>query len=174
MSGTMHAYAVDLGRLRAITAQPSNRDEPLSTSPQAERLRRLLAGEAPSQSTYDDYVDLEWLCASLGTPLSSRACAGTKLDLLLGIDARLPAVSRQYGISFERLLMSGPPLKLPMPNDFPMTGHLEADVVRAWHHAMTLYPLESSDPYADDVFVELEDWIGHAAARDVGLVTFYQ
>lgn len=68
MSGTMHAYAVDLGRLRAITAQPSNRDEPLSTSPQAERLRRLLAGEAPSQSTYDDYVDLEWLCASVGTP----------------------------------------------------------------------------------------------------------
>jgi hypothetical protein len=71
------------------------------------------------------------------------------------------------------LLLSGPPISIPRPADFPVIGHLEAEEVEPTLAALEIFDFKRCDKEAKAVMQQYGSWLRRARAKSEGLISLY-
>jgi len=177
MSYVLQPYIIDL---KALTSAIGSKDQVLLQSvieSDPEAFEEVLGGREiqPLQALGDLVMGapcnpeqghaygqaLERLCAHLGSGLPLRHWDAVR-------DAALSAT----GVD-KILEESGPPVKLPRVDDFPIIGHIPAEKVVMTMKEMRLRLQNCRDDGVTDLLEEFIEWLDQAEAEKKGLVLIY-
>lgn len=178
MSYSVSVYAVDLPLLRSVIAHPAHPARAALVldlgTPEGRALSVLLGGAPQRGVTAADLgYALERLCDALGRRLGGNGLSGIRSAFLEAAYAAVDPIYAPTGFFLRKLVEGGPPVPLPVPDDFPAVGFVESDVVARAHAFTESEAPTLEDPDLDQVLVDLAEWLAVAASRGVGLVAFY-
>jgi hypothetical protein len=112
----------------------------------------------------------EKICAHLGRLLPNGSVSPVRLEFLDVVDEELQRLG--FALSLNGLIYGGGPLGLPPADDFPSVGHAEAERVARAEVQRREGLLDRIEGDAEDVMMDLSDWVEISAARKDMLVGF--
>lgn len=135
-----------------------------------EHARRIVMGEATDEWPNAKYgYGLQLICEHLGDFQQNDHWSAMSSSWFTQVDAALKEAGCPFSL-VAKLFYSGPPTKIPRPDDFPGMGHLDPDQVaglcESLQQALPALPAQEKKSVAQAV-----RWLD--AARGVGIVTFY-
>jgi hypothetical protein len=143
----------------------------LGDDPQSQGVVDLIDGATSKQDAPTLIHAFERLCAHLGRRLSNQDLSPTQYSYMDVVDQALQ--QRGFPLLLSTVLMEGPPIALPEPDDFPTVGHASVDQVKTAARWLADHPLVADDdPTLDGALYRLSEWIEFAAARGDMLVGF--
>lgn len=161
------------GHLREEPPDPENMRSVVGHRPGLlAALREIIDGTIPDDARGSSYRSaFEVLVDHLGTPLDNGAVYPWNSPDFTAVNAALAAM----GVPFDMETLYGLdlPVSLPYPDDFPSTGWVDAATVKAIHEAFVRAPDVEIQDYAADVVECVRGWFRDAAAKGVGLVSYY-
>lgn len=141
----------------------------------ADALEALLIGKKPNPRHGFAYAyALELLCAHCGRTEYNSTVYPASFAMIDDIDAAIAYLGVSDGFRIARLVLSGPPVAIPSPADFPAIGWIENAVVEEARQAFRARPIVDADPIPNALrmaLAQVQDWTTHAKGMD--LVGFY-
>jgi hypothetical protein len=137
-----------------------------------EALQHIIDGTIPEGARGGSYAyAFELLVEHLGAFLDNRAVCPWNSPDLGPVDRALEAMGVPFKMS--ALYDFSLPVRLPYPNDFPLTGWVDAVTVKAVHDAFSAAPSVNMDSQTAEVVTCIRGWFRDAARAGTGLVSYY-
>ena len=137
-----------------------------------EALQHIIDGTIPEGARGCSYAyAFKLLVQHFGTILDNRAVCPWSSPDFGPVDQALAAM----GVPFRMdvLYDYSLPVRLPYPDDFPVTGWVDAVTVKAVYDAFSAAPSVNMDSQTAEIATCIRGWFRDAARRGTGLVSYY-
>jgi hypothetical protein len=138
----------------------------------AEVLQHIIDGTIPEGARGCSYAyAFKLLVDHLGAFLDNRAVCPWSSPDFGHVDRALEAM----GVPFTMDVLYGfsLPVRLPRPDDFPLTGWVDTVTVNAVYDAFSAAPSVNMDLHTTNVVTCVRGWFREAARTGTGLVSYY-
>lgn len=137
-----------------------------------EALQHIIDGTIPEGARGSSYsYAFELLVEHLGAFLDNGAVYPWSSPDFGPVDRALEAMGVPFKMS--ALYDFSLPVRLPYPDDFPLTGWVDAVTVKAVHDAFSAAPSVNMDSETAEIVTCIRGWFRDAARRGTGLVSYY-
>ena len=137
-----------------------------------EALQHIIDGTIPEGVRGGVYAyAFELLVEHLGTFLDNSAVYPWRSPDFGPVDRALEAMDVPFKMSV--LYGFSLPAELPHPDDFPLTGWVDAATVKAVYEAFSTAPSVNMDPETAEIVTCIRGWFREAARSGTGLVSYY-